>query len=446
MTTKKAVLISLALVLMVVIAGLAILYDPGTNEKRIELDGDQDLLNMAEESGWPGSGTTDDPIIIEGLDLNVSGGEPCFSLSNAHLHLLIRNCQITNPSPNTDDQGVGMLLSDVTNVTVQGCVIRGGEVGLKVLSSKYVVIEGSAVHGGVHGLLMTGSSSSIFSNTMITGALNASYCDHNQLSNVSFDGMGANDLSNCDSNEFAGTTFNATEGPGLRLIDSDDNHFDRCTFRGKPLGAGGSRGMIGLVLTHAHGSRVTNCSMAGGGYMGIGASLIDSSSNEIDDCHLLGRTAFYLNGADDNIISENLLEGSVVGIDMHDCSGCSIINNSLDSELSVTGLQMIGGGSNRISDNILSTHSVSGFAIYLNGSSSNTILGNSFVYLGEGARSMALGVDDTVGNAWNDSIGGNHWGDLTTPDDDDDGIIDTPYYLEGGSGAADYRPLAILPS
>jgi len=59
---------------------------------------------------------------------------------------------------------------------------------------------------------------------------------------------------------------------------------------------------------------------------------------------------------------------------------------------------------------------------------------------------MALGVDDTVGNAWNDSIGGNHWGDLTTPDDDDDGIIDTPYYLEGGSGAADYRPLAILPS
>ena len=442
MTTKKVVVISSTLVLMVVIAGLAILYAPGTDEKRIELDGDQDLLDMAEESGWPGSGTTDDPIIIEGLDLNVSGGEPCFSLSNVHLNLLISNCQMTNPGLNADDQGVGMLLFDVTNVKVQGCVIHGGEVGLKVLSSKYVVIEGSEVHGGVHGLLMAGSSSSIFSNTLITGALNASYCDHNQLSNVSFDGMGANDMNNCDSNEFDRTTFNATESPGLRLIDSDDNHFDRCSFHGKPLGAGGTRGMIGLVLTHAHGSLITNCSMAGGGYMGIGASLIDSSLNEIDDCHLLGRTAFFLKGADDNIISENLLEGSVVGFDMHDCSGCSIINNSLDSELSVTGLQMIGGGSNHILDNILGTHSVSGFAIYLNGSSINIILGNSFVYLGEGARSTALGVDDTVGNAWNDSTGGNHWSDLTAPDDDDDGIIDTPYYLEGGSGATDHKPLA----
>lgn len=439
-------LASLAVVITVVIAALAILSIPGGHGGRIVLNGDQELLEEADRNGWSGVGTVHDPLIIEGLELNVSDGGPCFFLSNIRLHLVVRECVMTCIDPNVAGQGVAMRLDNVTNITVQGCVISGGEVGLELLASDHLSIRDMEIHGGVHGLRMVASECNVFSNVRITGALNASNCLQNHLSNVTMDGMGANELRECYGNSFVRTVFNATEGPGLRLVECRDNHFDLCTFNGRPLGAGGSRGMFGLVLINAHECEITNCSMLGGGYMGIGVSIIRSNMNEVRDCHLLGYIAVYLIEANDVVISDNNLEGSVVGIDMDGCEGCIISKNSMDSDFSVTGLQMFGGSSNSVIGNVLSTHSVTGFAVFLNGSSGNTILGNSFQYLGEGDRSRVLGMDDTGGNAWNDSMGGNHWSDLTSPDQDEDGIIDTPYLLEGGSGATDNRPLVSPPS
>ena len=44
-------------------------------------------------------------------------------------------------------------------------------------------------------------------------------------------------------------------------------------------------------------------------------------------------------------------------------------------------------------------------------------------------------------NFWNTSTEGNYWSDWTSPDNDSDGIVDFPYYLDGGSGACDHFPL-----
>jgi parallel beta-helix repeat protein len=50
--------------------------------------------------------------------------------------------------------------------------------------------------------------------------------------------------------------------------------------------------------------------------------------------------------------------------------------------------------------------------------------------------------DNTGLNFWNTSTEGNYWSDWTSPDNDSNGIVDFPYYFDGGKAARDYYPIA----
>ena len=69
------------------------------------------------------------------------------------------------------------------------------------------------------------------------------------------------------------------------------------------------------------------------------------------------------------------------------------------------------------------------------GSQNNTIYWNSFYYNKQQA------YDDGSGNKWYKNGHGNYWSDWTSPDENNDGIVDYPYNINGSAGSIDKYPL-----
>src|SRR5512133_3708365 len=75
---------------------------PSGDVPDLYIDGNDELLDTADARDWTGSGTLNDPIIIEGLSLPLIANASCISLRNVTLHVMIRNCSFV---PAIDDAG-----------------------------------------------------------------------------------------------------------------------------------------------------------------------------------------------------------------------------------------------------------------------------------------------------------------------------------------------------
>ncbi len=71
-------------------------------------------------------------------------------------------------------------------------------------------------------------------------------------------------------------------------------------------------------------------------------------------------------------------------------------------------------------------------------SSGNNIFHNNFI--GNGINDIQV-KDDGNSNIWHNKGEGNYWDNKITPDDDNDGVIDTPLVLEGFAKSKDQYPL-----
>jgi parallel beta-helix repeat protein len=120
------------------------------------------------------------------------------------------------------------------------------------------------------------------------------------------------------------------------------------------------------------------------------------------------------------------------------------------------GINLYHSDSNTLTNNNFSTNGH--YGIYLEGfmTIKNRVHQNNFIN-NNGADSiydpLHIQAKDSSGmNFWNSSYpsGGNYWSDWTSPDiksgphqnlSGSDGIVDSPYLIDGGKGAQDYYPL-----
>jgi len=100
------------------------------------------------------------------------------------------------------------------------------------------------------------------------------------------------------------------------------------------------------------------------------------------------------------------------------------------------GILAINSSSNSIFNNTFTGNNE--YAIKLNKSTMNFIHHNNFISNGNGTLPQCYA--DTIQNRWNDTTEGNYWNDWTTPDTNQDGIVDFPYNISG-IGGKDYYPL-----
>ena len=70
----------------------------------IYIDGDYDFIEKAEEEGWSGSGTSEDPYIISGLNITTPDNEIGIFIINTELFFIIDSCTISGGKHGTLQQ------------------------------------------------------------------------------------------------------------------------------------------------------------------------------------------------------------------------------------------------------------------------------------------------------------------------------------------------------
>ena len=156
-----------------------------------------------------------------------------------------------------------------------------------------------------------------------------------------------------------------------------------------------------------------------GSYIGIW--LFWSNNNVISGnditCH--GYNGIRIGYSENNVITNNKIHSNIVGIEIN-CQSCR----------------------NTITYNNISYSNFYGLTVVQN-CDYNRINHNDFVNNSINSAPGAKQANDTSGkNLWNTSSEGNYWHDWTGPDTSPaDGIVDSPYILDGGKGANDSKPL-----
>lgn len=100
-----------------------------------------------------GSGTPEDPYVIEGWIIDVRGHDYGIYIDGTRAHFVVRNCQIRYPQ-----ERAGIFLSNVQNGRIEGNSIFGGKIAIHLLASKNIVITKNAIGYCDFGILIAGAS------------------------------------------------------------------------------------------------------------------------------------------------------------------------------------------------------------------------------------------------------------------------------------------------
>ena len=87
--------------------------------------------------GWPGSGTENDPYLIEGL--NISTSACCVNISNTDVHFVVRDCLLTTDPlfPGVRDGEDGVYFSNVTCGSIVDSVFDRKYFGVEIENSSH---------------------------------------------------------------------------------------------------------------------------------------------------------------------------------------------------------------------------------------------------------------------------------------------------------------------
>ncbi|MHA1961555.1 MAG: NosD domain-containing protein [Candidatus Thorarchaeota archaeon] len=97
------------------------------------------------DRGFQGSGSSEDPFIIE--DLMIDSDTSCVSIEDTTSHFIIRDCLLMS------DGGAAVILTNVYRGTIDQCVIVGGQYGISLKTVYGTIITNNTVHGsevGIH--------------------------------------------------------------------------------------------------------------------------------------------------------------------------------------------------------------------------------------------------------------------------------------------------------
>lgn len=215
---------------------------------------------------------------------------------------------------------------------------------------------------------------------------------------------------------------------------------------------------LAILVVYSENVTITgnNCSAiaegAGGVSYGIYVRLSYHISVVGNYCYWDVVGGVYMRDANDCTITDNqCIDGQQYGIVMRGSSGNSIQGNNISANW-INGIYMYDTPSqwNNISNNAFYANLAYGVYNSLSGSNHNRIWNNTYVDNNAAGSvynpAYIQAFDASTGDWWNTSGTphgyGNFWSDWQSPDNNHDGIVDSPYVLAGG-GAQDYYPLTV---
>ncbi len=370
--------------------------------------------------GISGEGTLESPYMISYHWFNTTGG-PGISIINSSFHVVIRTCLFTSKFPPSNP---AIIISNSSNVVVEGCRSYYATVGVDVRDSSFIEIRHSAWLGSFDGIYVRGH------NVSISDCL---------LSHIRDSGIHVNRSRDITMTNVASEHNNAILGysSGIRIEDSS-----RSTI-------------INTSCTLNYGSGIIISSPSGNESRGnriIGTSLIDNNqglvmdgcvSSTITGCSFRHNTnGIYISGAKEIGIDGSVFFKNTYGVFLSRTLRSSVKRSIFESN--EYGIYLDSSDHNELSEN--SIYNCSRRSLTLDSfldrglpSSNNTVFLNTFI--GETMFS-AHAMDNGEDNQWDNGKEGNRWPSHDGPDIDGDGIVDEDYTISGKAGAVDHFPIA----
>ncbi len=443
-----------------------------TSSPTLTVDGDASLIALVQQNGWPGTGTLEDPFLMYGLEVNASQAPYGIYIMNTRLHLSIRYCSVYGAVGELGEPiGVGIKLLNVSNVIVSHCTLFNNDLfGIELASCSNVIISANEAYdhgeGAIH--LVYSYDNQIISNDCVNShiGIGLQYSERNEVRDNYLSGNSDSAVRTyfAHENQFYRNSFLYSGFHGIILDNSDrcvidsnyalDNYVQYRLWRSNDSVVSnnyGSGHWHGLQLTEdSQRNLVVNNTFdsADDGIFVYG----DARFNQIigNDCS--GCTnGIYIYGASDNEVRENVFHDCVQGLhikwEFSYRSERNQIWNNVMMDNSKYGALVEGGRSNVISGNVFDRNLVWG--MYLNSATANNQLFWNVFLENHGSNStynssLAQAFDGSSSNTWTQSDRGNYWSDWTAPDDNANGIIDSPYVIGGSLAKKDLFPLASI--
>jgi len=358
-----------------------------------------------------GSGPNNYTKIQDAID-NASDGDIIFVYSGVYYENIVINKSINLIGEDKDTTIIdGDISGDVVNITadwvnIEKLLLKNSgwqsNAGVKVFANNCTVADCN-IQNNQHGIYILFSCNNTITECNFLNNDRSIYFDYYKIINdTHFIYSHNNTIKDC---------YISNSSYGIYFRCSHNNTISNCTILNS------SRGIyIHTPNTSLHLSSnniISNCTILNS-YFGIEFS--SSSNNMVTGCNLSNNdyAGASLSHSYNNIIKD-----------------CIVLNNEW------YGIKFFYSNGNTISRNMISNNY---YGIYTTSSGANIIYHNNFINNSKQAY-------DTSVNKWDNGYpsGGNYWSDFDEPiegayDNNSDGIVSSPYYIEGGSNV-DLYPL-----
>ncbi len=395
----------------------------------IKINSDSELQSMASS----GSGTVNDPYIIENYEIDANGGGYAIYIGNTTKYFIIRNLLLYNASYSSIpyNVGAGVLLYNVINGKVENVVAKNNSNGIYIRGGSENIVNGNSVENNSNQGIWV-----VYSNN---NNITYNTCTHNGKSGILVYTAQDNLLegNTCENNDW-----------GISLWGNSNNtqiKFNTLSFNSENgiYISGPSDGYLNNTLLYKN-------TLFNNTY-GIHTIYTQNMSARENEGYNNTNYGIYLdtgssyNTLEKNHMHDNLKSG--IYIYAYSTSTPSDHNVIMWNNLSFNGgqgLYLDKSSYNDIHNNMFYNNSGYGITIY-SSSNYNRVYENSFYFNHGSTDTYSSGAvqaaDYGTGNAWNISYEGNYWYDWTTPDNNNNGIVDNPYSIDGSANSEDELPL-----
>lgn len=240
------------------------------------ITGDEDLKTKAEEDTWEGNGTLEEPYIIEGYNITLSGAAgSCITLTNISRYVVVRDCLIGNAT-------YGVWLYNVTNFVFTRNIIYDAGYGMYILLCNHSIITDTAFDEAYYPIYVEDSLN-----------MNIEGCQF-ITSQITIDGSGLA-YSWIVNNTIIDAEYGILLEPGCIGDEIRQNSFTELTYEGVILALGVSKTKV-------------LWNYFGGDSPGCASDYSSPSSNEFSHNYYFGFTSFDLDN--DGICDESY---SIIG-------------------------------------------------------------------------------------------------------------------------------------
>jgi parallel beta-helix repeat protein len=368
--------------------------------------------------GWPGSGISSDPYVIEGL--NITAYAICISITNTTVFFEVRTCIISSTSSSSLYEGI--YFENVIHGTIRDCIISRHYRGISLYdSSNCTFMNNTATINYWSGFFLNHSDNCTLTNNTAT-------------SNSQF-GFSLFSSYNCT---LANNTAASNEY-GFYLKDSNN-----CTLMDNTLVNNGiaiDGWSVSHWLNYYSGNTVNNKPL--GYFKSLTSELIDGSQ--------YGQV--ILANCSQVTVKDGVFTYASAGVQLGFCINCTLTNNTASSN-SLYGFDLYFSNNSTLMNNTSTNNSYYGFYMLSSDNCTlvnNTATGNQMygIYLGTGSEHNILYLnrlgnnsesnaqDDGGSNSWDDGMSsGNYWWDYNGTG---------TYLIPGSAGSVDHYPFVWKP-